>query len=670
MPCALPVSAGLSVKHLQKFMECVEELFLFYSYDCFRILSGRQLSSDQGDDVFHLLRMLRMLRKKDMTMQAGEVSTNRSRGAKANWLDKPSNSGSTVRDGTHKVQRQETQETLAVATRPPEENQPVRSSDQLAISVKSLKLRDIQPKHYKVDLGRSDLPINYPLPGWKFPQEDIPHPEYEPDLDCDAALGDWLQKPGSIDFIRSQLAERRKAIAEDKADSFTFEPLMTTLGNMKKFVCHIGSGRHFGADQPLTDSDRTALDWLEKRADVLLKQKAPYALTVHLAFAFLAVYEVMLGKRVTVPRDRDGGCRWRYTLSARQPHEITAYRWGGNNTTGPKSRQELYDRVSLCGIDMALGRLLHQTHILLYPSFQPLGIGDFCGFGHLPVYPIGMMTNYACNADGVMYGPLQFAMHDIGHAGILNLVEVSDSPARVMLPTDAMRSSEHRLILRQMLLNASSPVDLKPGLRILQFHLLHETIPEMAAKRLENDNLAFPRCLKVLLDALRRRRAGYPPDDLKMSDTQAARAALWGARLLCHWRAAGFKPLSQAQLDLCAGTFETQDGPLLQQHLDFIARHRGSLRQMFIGGYSQQIKDKERHYRSETAFGRGIGAPSCGRMTLFDSIDSDAGLCHVDNIDLAYFVALTSSAMRSEMQQCTGAELPDGIVFASEVAQP
>jgi len=33
-------------------MERVAELLLFYIYDCFRILSGRQLSSDQDDDVF------------------------------------------------------------------------------------------------------------------------------------------------------------------------------------------------------------------------------------------------------------------------------------------------------------------------------------------------------------------------------------------------------------------------------------------------------------------------------------------------------------------------------------------------------------------------------------------------------------------------------------------
>ena len=600
-------------------------------------------------------------------MQSSEVFANGSGGVKANRPEVPSKSVSIVRYRTYSVQRHKT---LAVVTRQPEENQPACSPGQSAGVARSLKWHHIQPKHYKIDLGRSDLPINYPLPGWKFPQEDIPHPECEPKLDFDEALGDWLQKPGNIDFIRSQLAERRQAIEEDKADSFTFAPLMTTLGNIKKFVCHIGSGRHFGDDYPLTDSDRTALDWLEERADVLLKQKAPYALTVHLSFAFLAVYEVMLGKRVTQPWQSGGASCWYYELSDRQPHEITAYRWGGNNTTGPKSGEELYESVSLPGINMALDRLLNMTNMLLYPSFQPLGIRDFCGFGHLPVYPIGMITNYACNADGGMHGPLGFAVHDVQHTNNLSLVKVSDVRARVVSPTDALRSSEHRLILRQMLLDSASPDALKPGLRILQFDLLHEKSPEEAAKLLENDNLLFPRCLDILLEPLRRARPGYPSDEIKITDTQASMAALWGARILCHWRAAGFKPLSKDQLDCCVKTFATQDLPLLQKHLDFIAQHRGSLRQMFIGGYNEKIEDTQGHYCCRTRFGCKIGALSRFRMPLFESSNVYVGLCHVDNIDLAYFAALTSSAMRSEMEQCTGAELPQGIVYASEAPRP
>ncbi|MCY4473043.1 MAG: hypothetical protein OXC07_09560 [Kistimonas sp.] len=598
-------------------------------------------------------------------MQGSEVFAKPSGGATANWPEERSNSVPGVEYRTHGVQQQEP---LTVATRLPEGGS--GSSGQLASVARSLQQRAIEPKNYKVDLGSADLPINYPSPGWKLPQEDIPHPECEPDLDDDMALGDRFQKPESMDFIRSQLAERRRAIEEDNAGSFTFAPLMTTLSNIKKFVCHIGSGRHFGCDHPLTDSDRTALDWLQERADVLLQEKAPYELTVHLAFAFLAVHEAMLSKRVTAPRDPDRGLRWNYELVDVAPHEITAYRWGGNNTTGLKSGEEFYNRHCVFYLRDALTLLLRDPNMLLYPSFQPLGIEDFCGFGHMPVHPIGMITGYACNADGYMYGPLKFAIHDVVHTNGLRHVAMFECGARAwareLLPADAMRSSDHRLILRQMLLDSSCPAELKPGLRILQFHLLHEKGPDAAARVLENNNYVFPRCLEILLDTLRELRAGYHPDDVNITDSNAVMAALWGARFLCQWRAAGFKPLSQQQLELCAATFATQDLPLLRQHLAFLADHRGSLRQMFIGGYGHCLADTQGHYQSVTLFARASDLLSRYRMTLFASFDSGSGLCHVDNIDLAYFAALTSSAMRSGMEQCTGARLPAGIVLASE----
>ena len=594
-------------------------------------------------------------------MQGSEACAHRSRGGEGNRPQEPSSSASTVEYGTHSLQRTEAP---VVARRQPGGDQPVGSPAQLALFVKSLRQRDVQPRHYKVDLGRADLALNYQSPGWKFPQEGSAHPECEPELAFDEALGRRLQQPDGVDFIRIQLAERRRAIEEGKAGSFTFAPLLTTLGNIKKFVGHIGSGRHFGADHPLSDKDREALQWLERRAEALLQEKAPYELTVHLAFAFLAVYEVMLGQRVTAPRQPDGEARRYYELADMEPHEITAYRWGGNNTAGPQSAKECYGRESLALVRTALDCLLHEPHMLLYPSFQPLRPADFCRLGHLPVHPIGMITNYACNADGSMYGPLGFAMHDIGHVHDLSQVEVSD--IRPVRAADAMRSSAHRLILRQMLLDASSPTDLRPGLCILQFHILHEQDPDEAARLLENADFAFPRCLEILLDTLRGGRAGYLPDDINITDSQACMAALWGARLLCRWRAAGFEPLSQQQRDLCARTFETQEGPRLQQHLGFIARHRGRLRQMFIGGYSKWIEDTPGRYRSETGFGHDIGVLSGLRMTLFDSIDSYAGLCHLDNIDLAYFAALTSSTLRYEMEQCTRARLPTGILYVSQ----
>ena len=582
-------------------------------------------------------------------------------GQAAQWV------GQTVQWG----QREETPE---AATRQSRKTLHSCSSDHLAPVDKHPGLRSIQPRHYNVDLGCSDLAVNYQSPTWHLPQEGIPQPKSQPVLKDDEALSGWFKKPRGLDFIRTQLAKRRQAIQEGKGASFTFEPLMTTLSNIKTFACHIRAGQHFTDGHPLTDSDVRALNWLEQRAEALLNAQAPYELTVHLAFAFLAVYEAMSFRRVAVPQQPDGRSRWYYILRDIEPDEITAYSWGGNNTTGPQCGEEFYDRQGMSVVRTALTFFLHEPHMLIYPSFQPLGIEDFCRFGHLPVHPIGMITDFACNADGFMEGPLWFAIHDCGHMNQLGGISIGESGLAVEegLAVAVMHSSDHRLVLRQMLLDhtPASLEALKPGLRILQFYLLHEKRPEGAAKLLESDNDAFPRCLEILLRTLRKRRAGYHPDDRNITDSEAAKAALWGARLLCQWRAAGFEPLSKEDLEACASTFKAQDLPLLQEHLDWILQYRGQLRQMFVAGYSTRLQDTEERYCCETESGNIAPRYTSTRMTLFDSFDPYSGLCNMDNIDLAYFVALTSAAGRCAMEQCTGAELPESIVFASDSPQP
>ncbi|MCY4473284.1 MAG: hypothetical protein OXC07_10790, partial [Kistimonas sp.] len=344
---------------------------------------------------------------------------------------------------------------------------------------KPLGQRGIRPNHYGIDLGRSDLRLNYQSAAWHLPQEGIPRPQCAFDVKNDSVLGYWLQQPKGLSYLRNQLEIYRDAIKEGRADLFTFAPLKTTLENIRRLVCHIGSGNHFGADHPLTDSDVRALEWLQQRADVLLAEHAPYKLTVHLCFAFVAVYEAMVARRVVPPRNQEGTERWDYASVAKvEPDEITAYSWGGNNTTGPKCGEEFYFRAGMSYTKKVCTYFLHQPHMLLYPSFQPLGIEDFCKFGHLPVHPIGMIPDFACNADGNMESPLFFAEHDIAHMYTLSDVSTArpELQAGVALPEAVLKSSEHRFALRQMLLD-HTPVSLdglKPGLRILQFHLLHE----------------------------------------------------------------------------------------------------------------------------------------------------------------------------------------------------
>ncbi|MCY4472669.1 MAG: hypothetical protein OXC07_07620 [Kistimonas sp.] len=566
------------------------------------------------------------------------------------------------------------EQTVAVATPPSGQGgAPLLWSGCLPAS-KDLGLRAVvQPRLYPVDLGDRNLPVNYQSPDWCPVHEALPVPPDQPELEADVSLVQGFDDLGGLDFIQAELKKRHRAKAEGKGDSFTFAPLKTSLRNMKTFICHIRAGRHFTDDHPLTASDHKALDWLQGRAQVLLTAEAPYELTVHLAFAFLAVYEVMVARRVSPPQEFVGSAReWDSMLCDLEPDEITAYGWGGNNSTGPKSGEAFFSHHGSPALRRVFTRFLHYPHMLIYPSFHPLGIRDFCRFGHLPVHPVGMLTDYVGNADGLAQSPLHFAAHDVAHMNQLSIIgqpNIEDPTPEAAV----IRTPCHRRALRQMLLGqvpaGLAGLNLGPALYLLQFQLFHEKNPGDTAQLLEAGNLAFPRCLEAVIDTLRSQRAGYLADDLKVTDVEAARAALWGARLLCHWRAAGFGALPQEQLDAWGEDFVTQDLPLLQQHLDFIARHRGVLRQLFIETEGIWVCDTKDRCRIEAEFPASSPLLSPQRLALFDSYNPDTGLCHEENTDLAYFAALASAVLRSRIEKRTGARVPDALVQASGKGQ-
>ncbi|MCY4472667.1 MAG: hypothetical protein OXC07_07610 [Kistimonas sp.] len=581
------------------------------------------------------------------------------------WPERPSECESR---GQHEGRTVQPASLPKIIVTPPESTPVSRSPDRLIPVVKDLEQRGlVPPGKYAVELGDAKLRINYPSEHWCFPQEAVPSPESRPDLLHDDVLGGSLQQPGGLEIIRTFLTKRRKATDAGQPESFTFPPLETTLCNMKIFVRHLREGKHFSQEHPLTAGDHKALDWLEERADALLNAGVPYTLTVHLAFAFLAVYEVMVGKRVAVPLKPDGTARWRYALADLAAEDVIAYSWGGNNTTGSKSGEEFGQHFRKGeGLD-ALTDFLHRPHLLMYPSFQPLGVGDFCKFGHLPVHPIGMLPDYACNADGFVLSPWEFAGHDVFHmrqqGSVGTPCDQAPTPA-----TRVMRSPGHRFALGQLLLRqmpaSLAGLDLQPGLQLLQFSLFHEMGPREAAEVLEDSFCCFPRCLEAVLHILRSDRAGYLPEDISVTDAEATRAAFWAARLLNHWREGGWQPLTQEQCDACGVAFVEKDLPLLDQHLDFIACHRGALRLLFMERYGVRAAHPpdEESCRITTRLLSRLGLSRRISYIVFESFNPYAGLCNTDNTDLCYFAALTSEKLRCEMEEWTNARLPEAVV--------
>ena len=97
---------------------------------------------------------------------------------------------------------------------------------------------------------------------------------------------------------------------------------------------------------------------------------------------------------------------------------VLACRWGGLNPQGTLDEyHELFNTGSQ--IHHFLQEWMDTPTLFLCPSFEPLDLADFCRFGHLPVYPLGLMTGAALNADGIMHTPLAFLEHDLGHVSTL-----------------------------------------------------------------------------------------------------------------------------------------------------------------------------------------------------------------------------------------------------------
>ena len=510
-----------------------------------------------------------------------------------------------------------------------------------------------------IDLGDSQLPINYLSPAWCPPETRIPTPASSPRLKKDPWLSQTCQQPQTLTWVEAQLEKRRGLEAQGK--EFTFAPLMASLENMRRFISHIRQGRQFAS--PLTEEERKAMGWLEEKTAGLIREQAPYKRTVQLAMALMMVCEELTNRRVMrlLEQQEPAFCT---KFVARVEYDIpldwlTLWRWGGNNPDREKENDPLFTGYPL-HLNTGIAHYLDRGDMLLYPSFQPLELQDFCRFGHLPVHPVGMITDYAVNADGLMMSPLRFALHDIDHMALPDSVGRSDyrpaSGAEAMLCSPCQRLTFRQLLLDQ-LPDALASLVPEPARHLLLFQLFHELNPASAAVHLESGYSAFSRCLAQLAQARRQGRAGYQPLFQQVTDTQAGMTALWTLRLWQHWQAAD-KALLPAQLQALAQDFVQVDVPWLQQHLAVIDQHRGTLRQLFAGQCRWDRFKRPGNDTIDVLVKSGSGGKFQPQM-LFRIQTPEAGLCHLDNTDLVYFEALRHPPLRREIERKTGTRLPE-----------
>ena len=518
-------------------------------------------------------------------------------------------------------------------------------------------------------LDDPQMAINYVPAAFRPPETLVGTPHSHPKLKDDAWLSQYLQQPEGLGEIERLLALRLQR--EEDHLEFFFPPLLTSLENMQLFVRHIRSGGQF--DDPLTPEEDRALALVEKKTASLIEAGVPYKRTVRLAMALMTLCQLITARQVLNPlQDKEPGLFEQRRISSRPlsitPEEVTRL-FRTDTPDDPDQKEEDFPPCLGFAVPDLLCNMLNDKSFFVFPSFQALDPLDFCLFGHLPVQPVGLTTDYALNADGIMRSPLDFAKHDIEHiyalrqAGTRQCVATTAAEALLHCP-------EKRLLWRQLLLDYR-PVQLavwqlKPALTLLLFQLFHEEGPNDAARKLASGKHAFVLCLDLLARARRENRSGYSEHYQAITDTQAAMAALWTVRLWQQWQATSAQPLTPRQVRAGAQGFVATDLPLLEEHLDFLECNRACLRQLFA----------QRLCRSYQQTGNkrvlSITVPLCpglwGRH-LFDPQLDNSSVRHLDNTDLVYFAASALPELRQQMEEKTGSQVPPAFAFREDPAR-
>ncbi|MCY4472914.1 MAG: hypothetical protein OXC07_08900 [Kistimonas sp.] len=518
------------------------------------------------------------------------------------------------------------------------------------------------------DFGSSRFPINYVSEHFIPDEELIEPPRNCVQLDEDPWWRDEAQDPATLDAVLKLLQERQEI--EEQGGEFAFKPLLKTLQDMQIFIGHIQAGKQF--DGELTPDEAGALQRLAEQTTALVEaSKAPYKRTLRLALSMQILCEIITYRQVLAP------------LIEKQPELIKTERVEITYLCEKQSAwPQLLAHLPLCdapadqnglpavslpwlesSIQETLQHRLNDQHLLLYPSFHPLTVEDFCRFIHLPVYPVGLTTNYLQSADGQLMSPLLFAEHDLSHMNQLSAVGQPGHRAETKVEF-VLCCHRRRLNFRQLLLDQSLSrprfLPMRWALIQLSFILLHELSPHETGRRMGPDSLDFFSCLQHLAWARREEWNHYTKAFRDTTDALAAAATLWTVRLWQHWQAANYQ-LTPNQLQACAQTFEDKQLPLLLEHMAFTGPHRGTLRQLF----AQQWLDTGR---------KGglidVNFPGQKPLNLFQPYFRSSGLCNVDHTDLAYLMAQSDPQWRDKIEKKTGAFLPEAIRLAPAKSEP
>ena len=485
----------------------------------------------------------------------------------------------------------------------------------------------------------------------------------------DDFLKDTLQHPERSQAFYDREIERRQTM-EDAGQEYTFEPLLTTLHNMQWLTEHILDDQQFG--EPLAEDDRAAFLVLKDRIQDLIDRQAPYKRSVQLAFMMSCMQEIVTARHIMpglysrfpdrLERYRQTGVTGGFEFCA-QPEgdagkkvitraeevplaRVLSCRWGDLNPGGADEMQVLFagwDEFRL------VSQWLDNPRIFLQPSFERLDPGDFCRFSHTLVYPLGMMTAYALNADNGMMTPLEFLLP--------GLVRTRNNQTWQCTQSDRLlEGAGSRLLFRQQVLDkipaALREHQLDRALELVLFDLLHRYPPPRATNLMETDSI-LP-LLRAITCARRESRSSDTAPWQQVTDWQALLACLWVHRL--YTMTAGNMTIDA--LEQQATQLVLEDIPALKEHLAFLERHHQTLQDHFLSRSRVSSGDDGHRWVTYTSHSRYAAAyPFGGDLTLLCDYHRDAE-SPMDNTDLVYFDTLHDPEALQQVAELTGEQPP------------
>ena len=483
------------------------------------------------------------------------------------------------------------------------------------------------------------------------------HPQPDPDIN------DRLQDPAkSLDFYHREVERRRQA--KEAGEVYTFAPLMHTLANMRDLTQHILANRQF--EQPLSAEDRAAFCTLGEHIETHLTRQAPYESTVQLAVMMTCMLEVATARYALPDLEKRVPALFHYDrrdiqcLRLRQfafvQHtaderfiplpsgdialsSIVSCAFGGINPGGQDEKTQLFGHW-FAGKTW-LTEWLRNDRLFLYPSFEPLTPKDLAHLGHLPIYPLGMTSAYALNADGFLHTPLRFLDHDLGHAYDTAIWE----HLRGSRPLQATLS---RLQFRQLVMDrlpaALKAFDLDTALALVVFNLFHEYNAFQARRFLEPDS--FLPLFNEICRVRRERACDYSPEYQKVDDLQALIACLWVHRAYHCWCQHSGEARARIAQTL-ADRFLRHELPALLECWAFLEKHREALLEHFLDFAALEADDNGHsglpvRYKSKSRWARYYNNKA---LTVSQERNRHTG-GPVEQVDLPFFDALQTPRER------------------------